>query len=170
MVKNKIISIFFMVTVLGIIGLLFLFYDNHQFQSTELSQEIKIKIAQKEQGILQKIRNKYGISFKVPIIISNKLPNRNFGMAIYDPKSKKIAIYLNKNRFKESENYMINDVLPHEYAHALMFHFKNFSNRNSGHTKAWQQACINLGGIKCTRFVNHQDIVLNKTNFFNETN
>ena len=56
--------------------------------------EIKAKIAQKEQGILQKIKNKYGIFFKVPIIISNKLPNRNFGMAVYDPSSKKIAIYL----------------------------------------------------------------------------
>lgn len=169
MVINKILSIFFIVIILGIIGLLFLFYDNYQFKSTILSEEIKVKISQKEYEILQKIRKSYKINFKVPIIISNKLPNRNFGMAVYDSSTRKIKIYLNKNRFKESENYMLDDVLPHEYAHALMFYFKVFSNRNKGHSKEWQEACIRLGGIKCTRFVNHHDIALNKINFFNET-
>ena len=69
--------------------------------------------------------------------------------------------YYNHHRI----DYMIDDVLPHEYAHALMFVTGNFSNENGGHTLKWQNMCIALEGLKCDRFVDHNDIVIGKTDF-----
>lgn len=166
MSKNKLITYFFMITLFAVVALFLLFYDNYQFKSSSLPKNVQSKIYKKSKEITERIFLNYGIHLKVPIIISNTLPNKNFGMASYNTRTEKIVIYLNKKRFQESEKYMINNVLPHEYAHALMFYFKNFSKRNSGHTKEWQKACLNLGGIKCDRFVTHQDIVIDKTNFF----
>ena len=160
--KNSIISIFFIITVLALVALFFLFQEQSHFKKSELSTSIQQRIVKKEQDILQRIKRYYKLNFKAPIIISDKLPDKNFGMATFDTRTQEIVIYLNKNHFFESEDYMIDDVLPHEYAHALMFALGHFDKRNSGHTKAWQRACQNLGGIKCDRFVNHQDIVIDK--------
>ena len=77
-------------------------------------------------------------------------------------KHGKIKIELNKKRFQENENYMINYVLPHEYAHALMFYFGKFEEENGGHTTLWQKFCFDVGGIKCDRFVDHNDILIEK--------
>lgn len=57
-------------------------------------------------------------------------------------------------------------VLPHEYAHALMFLNKNFADKKDGHTKEWQNICKLLNGLRCDRFVNNHDIIVGKTNFF----
>lgn len=162
MAKNSIISIFFIITLVALIGLFFLFQAQNNFKKSELSTSIKQRIVLKERDIFQRIKYHYKINFKAPIIISDKLLSKNFGMATFDTRTQEIVIYLNKNHFFESEEYMINDVLPHEYAHALMFALGHFEKRNSGHTKAWQKACQNLGGIKCDRFVKHQDIVIDK--------
>jgi predicted SprT family Zn-dependent metalloprotease len=86
-------------------------------------------------------------------------------MAVYS-SNKQIKIYLNKNRFKENEEYMIDDVMPHEYAHAIMFELGNFSDENKGHPKKWQTICKKLNGLRCDRFVNHQDILIEKLNIF----
>ena len=58
---------------------------------------------------------------------------------------------------------MIKDVLPHEYAHALMFVLGDFSNINGGHSLKWEQICKKLNGLKCDRFVNNHDIIIGKT-------
>lgn len=166
MAKSKILTYFFVLTIISIVGLFFLFYENYTFKNAPLPQTVLNKIKLKEQDILKRIATHYKTNFKAPIVISDKLPDKNFGMATYDSKSQKIVIYLNKNRFFESEAYMIEDVLPHEYAHALMFVFGEFSTHNAGHTKRWQKACQDLGGVKCNRFVNHQDIVIDKTKLF----
>ena len=99
----------------------------------------------------------------MPIVITNKIPDNLFGLTTY--KKGIIKILLNKNRFQENENYMINYVLPHEYAHALMFYMGNFTNKNGGHTKKWQQICKNIGGLKCERFVGEKDILMEKFEF-----
>ena len=100
----------------------------------------------------------------VPVKISNKMDNKKFGLAYYYNGS--ITIYLNKKHFYESENYMINDVLAHEYAHALMFAIGDFSDQNGGHSKKWQNICKNLGGLRCNRYVSHRDIIIGKTEIF----
>ena len=86
-----------------------------------------------------------------------------FGLASYDNGN--IKIYLNKNRFQENSEYMKDYVLPHEYAHALMFTFNKFPKQHGGHTKLWQQICLSLDGKKCDRFVDHEDILMGKLKF-----
>ena len=156
---------FMIITLSSLVLLLFSWYNSYQFDSNPLSNDIKAKIDKKEKEIIALIGKHYGFYFNVPIIISDKLNSNLYGAAIYDDKHQ-IKIVLNKKRFKESLEYMIDDVLPHEYAHALMFKFGEFSKRNGGHTKRWQDACIRLGGSRCDRFVNHQDIIIGKTTLF----
>jgi hypothetical protein len=121
------------------------------------------KLETKNNNIKKLIQKKYNIKIDIPIIISKKVPNNLFGLAVYNGGN--IKIVLNKNRFKESSEYMINNVLPHEWAHAMMFVFGKFTKENGGHTKQWQDICLALDGIKCDRFVNHNDIVMGKLNF-----
>ena len=71
----------------------------------------------------------------------------------------------NKNHFKESLNYMIQSVIPHEYAHAVMFYLKDFSTQNSGHSKKWQTICETLSQKQCDRYANQHDILIEKTSF-----
>ncbi|VAY87608.1 hypothetical protein MNB_ARC-1_501 [hydrothermal vent metagenome] len=119
-----------------------------------------VKIKQKEFRIKKLIMQKYNQNISIPIIISSKMQNSLFGMAIYDKDN--IRIVLNKDRFQESEQYMIDYVLPHEYAHVLMFIFNDFTKKNSGHSKRWQNICLQLEGKKCDRFVKDNDILMGK--------
>ena len=151
---------------MGIILLIYSWYNTYQFDNNPISKDIQDKVAKKEYEILRLIKKKYNVNLNVPLEITNKMNSKLFGMALFDTRTNSIKIYLNKKRFKESLDYMLRDVLPHEYAHALMFHFGDFSNKNGGHTLGWEKACLNLNGIKCDRFVNHNDIVIEKTNFF----
>lgn len=92
------------------------------------------------------------------------MANNLFGLAVYTQEHK-IKIVLNKNRFQESVDYMVDYVLPHEYAHALMFRFGDFTKKNGGHTKKWQKICLSLNGKKCDRYVKHNDIIFGKIPF-----
>jgi len=149
--------------VISLLLFAYSWYGSYKFDNNPLSKNIRQQIAKKEFEIKILIKKHYKIDIDIPIIVTDKMNSKLFGMATFDTSTNKIKIYLNKKRFKESLRYMLDDVLPHEYAHALMFSFKYFSNENSGHTKKWQKACINLNGIKCNRFVDHNDIVINKT-------
>ncbi|MBT3281022.1 MAG: hypothetical protein HOF69_03915 [Campylobacteraceae bacterium] len=155
-----IFKIFTIVIVLSIVLLGYISYNNNQFDGENLPIQIQTKLKEKEYHIRKLIIEKYNMDINIPIIISNKIPDNLFGLASYD--NNHIKIILNKNRFQESEEYMINYVLPHEYAHAMMFIFKDFTNENSGHSQRWQQICLELEGKKCDRFVKHNDIVMGK--------
>ena len=160
---NKIYKLFSLVTLVSLLILIYISYSNSLFKNNPLSYETMTKIKQKEYQIRKLIRQKYRVNINIPVIISSKIDDNLFGLAIYNQDD--IKIVLNKNRFQESEEYMIDYVLPHEYAHALMFVFKDFTNENSGHSKRWQDICLNLDGKKCDRFVKHKDIVMNKLDF-----
>ena len=142
---------------------MYVIYQDKSFKSNPLSYDIQQNIKQKEYHLKQLTYQKYHIKVDIPIIISAKLPNNLFGLASYD--SGNIKIYLNRNRFQESSSYMIDYVLPHEYAHALMFIFNKFPKQNAGHTKQWQKICLSLEGKKCDRFVKHNDILMGKLEF-----
>ena len=157
---NKIFKIFLLITIISSILFFYLLYQDQQFKNNPLSQEILSKLENKNNVIRQTIKQKYNINYNIPIIISDKLPNNLYGLASYQQGI--IKIQLNKKRFQENENYMIEYVLPHEYAHTLMFYFGKFDRENGGHTKLWQQICFDIGGIKCDRFVNHNDILIEK--------
>ncbi len=160
---KKLNTIFLTITLFSLVLLLYSWYNNREFDNNPISQDIKQMVATKKFEMLKTIKYKYKIDFKVPLIITDKMNSKLFGLTTFDTKTQKIKVYLNKKRFKESLNYMLEDVIAHEYAHALMFSFGNFSSKNSGHTLAWQKICKSLNGKRCDRFVNHNDILIDKT-------
>lgn len=160
---KKIFNIFLLITIFSIIGIIYLQYDKINFHNNPLSEKTTQILEQKILIIRKKILQKYRVNVNFPIQISDKLPNNIYGMATINEYDQ-IIIYLNKKRFKESEEYMYS-VLSHEYAHAMMFYFGDLTKENSGHTKKWQQICYNIGGSTCERFVDRHDILIGKVRF-----
>ena len=161
MTISKIKTIFIFISIVSIILLAVVTYNDFTFKNNPLSPTLVQKIEQKKFRMQKIIQAKYGLYFNAPILITDKIPDSLFGAATYS-KSEKIQVLLNKNRFQESGEYMIDYVLPHEYAHALMFAFGEFSQENGGHTHKWQQICLALEGKKCDRYVKHNDILFGK--------
>ncbi len=160
---KNIFRIFTAVVAISMVLLMVISYNNSKYDGKELPLEIQTELKQKEYHIRKLIVQKYNKNINIPIIISDKIKDNLFGLAVYDQNA--IKIILNKNRFQESSDYMIDYVLPHEYAHALMFVFRDFTKENGGHTLKWQKICLDLEGKKCDRFVKHDDIVLGKLEF-----
>lgn len=158
---NDLKRFFFYIIIIGTIILLVLIYNDRKFKNNPLNEDILARIDKKKQELMKITYQKYGIYFNVPVLINDRMPNSLFGLAAYT-KDKKIMILLNKNRFQESVEYMLDYVLPHEYAHALMFKMGDFSKENGGHSLKWQRVCLSLGGKKCDRYVNHKDIIFGK--------
>jgi len=161
MTISRIKSIFIIITLSSIIILGIVIYKDMMFQNNPLSPEILKKIDDKKRHLQKLIYQKYHLNFTTPVQTSDKLPNNLFGVAIYTQQNE-IQVILNKKRFQESEEYMIDYVLPHEYAHALMFKLGKFSQTNGGHTLLWQKICLDLEGKKCDRYVKHNDILFGK--------
>jgi len=162
---KKLQTTFIVVIIFSSFLLVYNFYNSYKFNNNELSNEIMNELSQKESIILNNIYNKYNINAKVPIIISNKMGNSLYGLATLDTKNE-IKIYLNKKMFQESKDYMINNVLAHEYAHAMMFIFGDKSRQKKGHSLKWVNICKKIGGVKCEQYVNSDDIVMAKRNIF----
>lgn len=163
---KKLQKTFFFITIGALALLVLLWYEDYSFDKKPLDDKYKTQLTLKLKELRYLAKINFNIVREFPIIISDEMTANRFGMAVYE-RDGSIEIYLNKKRFKESSNYMINDVLPHEYAHAIMFHIGDFSNKNSGHTKKWQRICKKLNGLRCERFVNHNDILMEKTKLFN---
>lgn len=156
---------FFITTISALALLVYLWYQDYSFIKNPLNKNIQQQIKTKQQELKYLAYTKLQIKRDFPLIISDQMSAKRFGMTIYDRKGQ-IKIYLNKKRFQENSQYMITHVLPHEYAHAIMFELKDFSKVNSGHTKRWQSICRKLNGKKCDRFVDNEDILIEKTNPF----
>jgi len=158
------IRIFLFLTLLSLVGLVYVTNEKNEFFNNPLSDEILQKIDTKTSQLEKITYQKFGVEVKIPILIADSIPNNLFGVARIKNDGE-ISIILNKNRFKENEQYMIDSVLPHEYAHALMFVFGDFSNEDGGHTQKWQEICNQLGGKKCERYVGDDDILIEKIGF-----
>lgn len=161
----KLQKLFLYITISATALLVYLWFQDYSFTNNPLSNKYQQRILQKEAQLKYLSYKHFKIKADFPIIISEKMNANRFGMATYS-RDGKIAIHLNKKRFQESANYMINDVLPHEYAHAIMFYIGDFTKENSGHSKRWQSICKKLDGKRCDRFVNQKDILIEKTNPF----
>ncbi len=162
---KKLNLLFLFITLVGSLFLIYTWYKDYKFKNNPLNEKTLLKIKEKELELRNLAFIKYGVKKVIPIKISDKMPAKLFGAATTDKKGN-ITIFLNKNRFKESIDYMIDDVLPHEYAHALMFVFEDYSNENAGHSLKWENICKSLNGLRCDRFVNHYDVISNKINPF----
>ena len=105
----------------------------------------------------------FGYRHPYDLIITDKFSNRLYGLTSFN--NNKITIYLNKNIMLESMDYMLESVIAHEYAHAMMFSLGHFEKAHGGHTKAWQEICQRLGGKECHPYVNQHEIIMAKMPF-----
>lgn len=165
MFLRNIKKLFLSIITIASLLLVYLWYSDYSFKKNPLNEKYLQKIEKKHLELRFLAKKHFNITRVFPIIVSDKISSKKFGMTSIDNRGR-ILIYLNKKRFKENDKYMIEDVFPHEYAHALMFTMGNFSSQNSGHSKKWEYICKKLEGARCDRFVNNNDIIIEKTDFF----
>ena len=153
--------VFTTITLVAFILLLSNLYNSYKFDTSPLPQELLNKLTNKEQDLNILTKQKFGVSLKIPIIVSNEIPKRYYGLASINT-NREIKIVLNKDAFRDSSSYMIDDVLPHEYAHAIMFYFGDYSKTNGGHTDRWREVCQALNGKMCNRYVDRDEVIREK--------
>lgn len=150
----------FIISIAAALGYLaYNLYQSYRFKHSPLSVQIQKRVHKKEAEVLARIEKNFKFKTEIPLIISDKFHSNLYGMTRY--KDARIAVYLNKKRFKESVDYMIDEVIPHEYAHAIVFMLGAKSSED-GHTKLWQKICLQLGGRQCERYVDSEEIVRQK--------
>lgn len=159
--RLEIIFITVILLALGVLG--YNYYRDYSFKNNEIPDSYKQRIAEKEQEVLQNMQKNYGLTFKVPLIVTDKFQGRLYGLTSYENGN--ITIYLNKKVMKESIDYMVDSVIAHEYAHALMFKLGHLHTEKSGHSKLWQETCVKLGAEDCQQYVNQQEIIMSKMPF-----
>jgi SprT protein len=154
---------FVLAMVLAVSVLAYNFLQAKRFKENDLSAQTTEKIAQRSAEVLQRIHHYYGPQVSIPLQVSDEFHSNLYGLTVY--KGEQVAIYLNKKRFKESEAYMIEEVIPHEYAHAMVMLLGKRDQEGDGHTPLWQAICFKLGGKSCVRYVDNEEIVRQKMGF-----
>lgn len=155
--------IFIAVVLLAMSVLALNYYKNYSFKHNEIPESFKQRIKMKEQDVLEHMQMNFGFRFQVPLIVTDKFKGRLYGLTTYE--NGVIKIYLNKNVMQESMDYMINSVIAHEYAHALLFKLNRYNLKNDGHSLEWKQTCIKLGGDDCQQYVDEDEIIMSKMPF-----
>ena len=163
MFKKKLELTFISIILLAISFLGFNYYDAYTFKNNELSEEYQNRISLKVKEVLQNMQDNYGYVIDVQLIITDKFQGRLYGLTSYE--NGEIKIYLNKKVMQESMDYMVESVIAHEYAHALMFAQGNIHTKSDGHSQQWQRTCVKLGGKDCQQYVDQQEIIMYKMPF-----
>jgi len=156
---HKLEKIFILAIAAALGYLAYSLYQSYSFKNSPLSVEIQKRVKKKEAEVLGLIEQKFKLKADIPLVISDEFHSNLYGLTSY--KDARIAVYLNKKRFRESVDYMIDEVIPHEYAHAMVF-MLGAKISQDGHTKLWQKVCLELGGKQCERYVNGEEIVRQK--------
>jgi len=154
---------FIFLMALAIAYLVSNWYKSTSFKENPLSQKTQTRVLKAEDKALSLINERFQLRPIIPLIISDEFHSNLYGLTVY--KDNEIKIYLNKKRFKESEDYMINEVIPHEYAHAMVFLLGKKTSKD-GHTPLWQKICLELEGKQCIQYVDNEAIVREKMNSF----
>lgn len=153
--------LFGIITVVAIVTIVYNKIEAYNFRNSPLESVITDRIEQKRVALVEKIWQLYRVDMRdVPLHISDKMGNNLYGLA-HLSMGGEVSVLLNKRLLKESLEYVIDEVMPHEYAHALMFKMGKIT-QDDGHSQEWQERCIALGGIKCERFVDRHDVVMGK--------
>lgn len=139
------------------------YYNSYSFRYNPLPKAYLEKIKYKEKDVVNHMQKNFGFQKRFPLVITNKIPGRLYGLTSYE--NGKITIYLNKKVMQESMSYMIESVIPHEYAHALLFYLHKNSSQKNGHSKLWKSTCIKLGGKDCRKYVNQHKVIMSKMPF-----
>jgi len=161
--SKKLELLFLSIIILALSWLGYNYYKSYSFKHNPLPNSYLKRIAAKEKDVLEHMQKNFGFQVKFPIIITDKIPGRLYGLSSYE--NGRITILLNKKVMQESMNYMIDSVIPHEYAHALLFYLHKNSNEKQGHSKLWRHTCQKLGGKDCRQYVDQQEIILSKLPF-----
>ena len=160
---KKLETFFISIIIIAILILANNFYSTNNFKNNPISDEYKKLITLKEQEILNNMQLHYGKKAQIPLIVTDKFKSRLFGAAVY--KEGSVKIYLNKNVMQESMKYMLDSVIAHEYAHALMLKNRMNTSTNDGHSVEWREICTNLGGLNCEKYVDINEVVMGKMPF-----
>lgn len=161
---KKLQAIFLIVSLLASIFLIRNWHKSYSFKNNPIPQEYQDAIALEEQRVLKNMNHSFGFKYKVPIIITDKIPGQVYGVTSLDNDGN-IKIYLNKKVMQESVDYILSDVIAHEYAHALLFKTGAYRNNSDGHSLLWKNTCKKLGGAKCTKYVDSHDVIMGKLPF-----
>ncbi|MDA7817325.1 SprT-like domain-containing protein [Sulfurimonas sp.] len=161
---NKKLEVFFIALV--VVALLYLannIYMSNQFKNNDIPDSYKTRLKNKETEVLNQMQKHYGLKLNIPMIVTDKFKGRLYGLTSY--KNGEIKIYLNKKVMQESMDYVVESVIAHEYAHALMFKLGKRAHKKDGHSIEWQETCVKLGGRDCQQYVDQQEIVMSKMPF-----
>lgn len=158
--KNSLERLFLAIILFAVAILGYNYYSEYTFEH-DFDKRYLPPLHKKEQEILQNMQRRFGFVKRFPIVVTKKIPGRIYGLATFD-KEGRVVIYLNKRVFKESFDYILDDVLAHEYAHALLLNQGYTTDTNGGHTPLWQRTCKALGGLHCERYVDRDDVVSRK--------
>ena len=161
--KKRLEFIFLGMVVFATIFLVSNYYKSVSFKNNPLPKKYIDKIEQKEQEVLQNMQKNFGIVYQFPLIVTDKIPGRLYGLTSY--QNGDIKIYLNKKVMQESFKYMLDSVIAHEYVHALLFRLGHITDKDGGHSKEWRETCIKLGGKDCQRYVDQKEIIMSKMPF-----
>ena len=149
-----------LIVLIGVVSIGYNYYNDYEFKHNPLNKELSERVEEKISTVRSKAKAEFGIDYPFQYTFS-KLPSNLYGVTIRD-KNGTIHIELNKSRFKESADYMIEEVVPHEYAHAIVFKYSKAELRGDGHTDQWQEICIRLGGKLCERYVDGDEVISGK--------
>ncbi len=162
MFTKRLEAFFISVVVVALVVLAMNYYDSYRFKNSDIPENYKERIAAKEREVLCNMQAHYGYAARFPLVVTDKFKGRFYGVTTYN--GGQIKIYLNKKVMRESIDYMVESVIAHEYAHALLF-YQGHVDAGDGHTALWQETCTNLGGKNCQRYVDAQDVVMQKLPF-----
>ncbi|QOY53829.1 SprT-like domain-containing protein [Candidatus Sulfurimonas marisnigri] len=163
MFNKKLEFTFIIVIALALSILGFNFYSDYSFKNNDISDGFKERIKHKEEEVLQHMKKNFGHVYKFQLIVTDKLQGKLYGLTSYN--NGEIKIYLNKNVMQESMDYIIDSVIAHEYAHALLFKLNSHHSKDDGHSQEWKQTCLKLGGDDCQQYVDRHEIVMSKMPF-----
>ncbi len=158
----KLEKFFLVVMIVPLLYMANSWYQAKSFKESPLSLQTQKRIKHRQNQVLDLINKNFRINKNIPLIISDEFSSRLYGLTSYE--NGRIRVYLNKKRFKESEDYMIEEVIPHEYAHAIVFALGKRTTAD-GHTKLWEKICKQLDGKNCEQYVDGEEIVRQKMNF-----
>ncbi len=157
--KQQLKFIFLFMIISGTIFIIHNLYITWEFNNFPLDKSMRLAIDQKRDELISRTLSSYDIYLPVPVKIEN-LPDNLYGVTIYNRGD--IYIILNRKMFRESFEYILSTVLPHEFAHAVILAKSDFTDNENSHSNEWQNICIELQGKNCEQFVNIDDVISDK--------
>ena len=161
--------IIFVVIFISLLVIYMNYTNTKKFKENPISKYSKQQIEDKRVELVSIIEKKFYLSLDIPIIVmdnKNLIFKNSRAWGITEYKNGNIKIYIKKNILKESEKYVLNTVLPHEFAHAIMFKNNHFYEGKEGHNSKWKEICETISNDTCSMYVDREKVVKQKIDAF----